>query len=194
MEKENIFNIPNALTLIRILITFPLIYLIFTDASILYIALIFIIGMLTDFFDGFIARNFNLKTEFGRKFDMFADRVLMIGTAVSFLIKLFISKKLVKEQIFQIILILSREIILFPIILIVFILKRKIIFPQVRIIGKATTLFQSISFPLVLLNNYYSFLSFSVYFAIFTGILGLISSFYYTKDIIKEIKNLKTIE
>ncbi|HOK00369.1 MAG TPA: CDP-alcohol phosphatidyltransferase family protein [Candidatus Pacearchaeota archaeon] len=194
MEKENIFNIPNALTLIRILITFPLIYLIFTDASILYIALIFIIGMLTDFFDGFIARNFNLKTEFGRKFDMFADRVLMIGTAVSFLIKLFISKKLIKEQIFQIILILSREIILFPIILIVFILKRKIIFPQVRIIGKATTLFQSISFPLVLLNNYYSFLSFSVYFAIFTGILGLISSFYYTKDIIKEIKNLKTIE
>jgi len=194
MEKENIFNIPNALTLIRILITFPLIYLIFTDASILYIALIFIIGMLTDFFDGFIARNFNLKTEFGRKFDMFADRVLMIGTAVSFLIKLFISKKLVKEQIFQIILILSREIILFPIILIVFILKRKIIFPQVRIIGKTTTLFQSISFPLVLLNNYYSFLSFSVYFAIFTGILGLISSFYYTKDIIKEIKNLKPIE
>jgi CDP-diacylglycerol--glycerol-3-phosphate 3-phosphatidyltransferase len=87
MEKENIFNIPNALTLIRILITFPLIYLIFTDASILYIALIFIIGMLTDFFDGFIARNFNLKTEFGRKFDMFADRILMIGTAVSFLIK-----------------------------------------------------------------------------------------------------------
>ncbi|HOW12745.1 MAG: CDP-alcohol phosphatidyltransferase family protein [Candidatus Pacebacteria bacterium] len=194
MEKENIFNIPNALTLIRILITFPLIYLIFTDASILYIALIFIIGMLTDFFDGFIARNFNLKTEFGRKFDMFADRVLMIGTAVSFLIKLFISKKLVKEQIFQIILILSREIILFPIILIVFILKRKIIFPQVRIIGKATTLFQSISFPLVLLNNYYSFLNFSIYFAIFTGILGLISSFYYTKDIIKEIKNLKPIE
>ena len=194
MEKENIFNIPNALTLIRILITFPLIYLIFTDASILYIAIIFIIGMLTDFFDGFIARNFNLKTEFGRKFDMFADRVLIIGTAVSFLIKLFISKKIIKEQIFQIILILSREIILFPVILIVFILKRKIIFPQVRIIGKATTLFQSISFPLVLLNNYYSFLSFSVYFAIFTGILGLISSFCYTKDIIKETKNLKPIE
>ena len=88
--KENIWNVPNVLTFSRIIITFLTIFFIFAGFNIVYIVIAFVIGMITDCHDGQIARRFHLTTEFGRQFDMIADRVLMIGVALAAIICSFI--------------------------------------------------------------------------------------------------------
>ncbi len=189
--KENIWNIPNILTFFRIIIAFLTVFLIFADFNIFYIISAFMIGMLTDFFDGQIARRFNLKTEFGRKFDMIADRILMVGVGLASIIKLSLLEISPVSQILQIFLILSREIIAFVAILAALITKRKIPIPQVRFIGKATTVMQAITFPMILLSMFYTLFSFSLYFAFITGFIGLISSFCYindTKNLVHPVK------
>ena len=78
-KKENIWNIPNTLTFLRVIITFATLYCIFAQYSLTLVAILFAVGMITDFLDGQIARRFNMTTEFGRQFDIIADRFLMLG-------------------------------------------------------------------------------------------------------------------
>ncbi|MFH1656514.1 MAG: CDP-alcohol phosphatidyltransferase family protein [Candidatus Nealsonbacteria bacterium] len=183
-EKENIWNVPNLLTFLRVISAIIVTYLIFADFSIIYVVIVFVIGMSTDFFDGFVARKFNLQTEFGRKFDIIADRMLIVGAGLAFIIKFSILGILTDIHYFQFIVILIREILTIPVALIAMALGGGI--PKVRNIGKATTFAQSIAFPAVLLGVFYSFFSFSLYLAVITGILGLIASIYYIND----MKNL----
>jgi phosphatidylglycerophosphate synthase len=182
-KKENIFNIPNFLTLLRVISAFVAVVLLFSGFPISYIVAVFIFGMLTDFFDGQIARRFNMKTEFGRQFDMVADRVLIIGVALAILIKLEISGVLTEKYFFQILFMLSREIITFPIVLVSFWLKLE--FPQVRIIGKVTTFMQSVAFPAIILSIFYPFFNFSWYLTVVTGICGLLASICYIYDVLQ---------
>ena len=185
-KKENIWNLPNLLTLFRIIFAFVAAYFIFGGFDIVYIVVAFIIGMLTDFFDGLVARTFNLKTEFGRQFDMIADRILIVGVALAFIIKFNMLGILTGSHYFQIIFMLLREILTTPIALVTMSIGAGI--PQVRFIGKATTVMQSVTFPAILLSIFYEIFSFSIYFAIATGIIGFIASIYYIYD----MKNLMT--
>ena len=185
-KKENIWNIPNALTFSRIIITFLVVFLIFAGFDIFYIVLAFVVGMLTDFFDGQIAKRFGLKTEFGRQFDMVADRFLMIGAALASIIKFSGPGGLLGSQLLQIFLILSREIISSPIIFVVLISGKGVPIPKARIIGKTTTVMQAFAFPMILLSAFYEIFGFSIYFSLVTSLVGLASSFYFTND----VKNL----
>ncbi|MBZ4195182.1 CDP-diacylglycerol--glycerol-3-phosphate 3-phosphatidyltransferase [Mycoplasma sp. 1331] len=93
-------NLPNKLTIFRLILFIPLLILI-TLFDILVkktihsydiagriilslILLIFIVGMITDFFDGKIARKFNQVTSFGKLWDPIADK-LVITTLLLFL-------------------------------------------------------------------------------------------------------------
>ena len=70
--KEKFWNIPNALSLYRILV-FPLIlYWIFTGKETL-VSVFIAISLITDLLDGMIARVFNMKTEIGARLDSWAD-------------------------------------------------------------------------------------------------------------------------
>jgi cardiolipin synthase len=72
MLKEKFWNIPNALSLYRILV-FPLIlYWIFTGNESL-VSVFIAISLITDLLDGIIARVFNMKTEIGARLDSWAD-------------------------------------------------------------------------------------------------------------------------
>ena len=78
-------NLPNRLTMIRFLLAIPFImFLQASDSSKLgfifrMISLvIFIVASLTDFFDGYIARKYNLITDFGKIMDPLADKILVI--------------------------------------------------------------------------------------------------------------------
>ncbi len=183
-EVENIYNIPNALTLLRVFITFITIYFIFAGYSIQIIIGLFIAGMLTDFFDGQIARRFNMKTEFGRKFDMIADRFLMIGTAFAFIVNLALLRFLTQDHILQIIILLSREFIAAPVALAGFIAGKAI--PRAKPIGKATTVLQAVTFPMIILHIYYPLaFGISALFVVVTGIVGVLSGFTYILDILR---------
>lgn len=80
-------NLPNLLTLSRIPILFGIVaflYLPFTGASTLAFVL-FVIGALTDWADGYVARKQEIVSNFGKLMDALTDKVFMVGLFVSLL-------------------------------------------------------------------------------------------------------------
>jgi cardiolipin synthase (CMP-forming) len=86
--KEKIWNIPNILTVLRILLVPFFIYYLFQPG--LYAKLIafsiFIVASLTDLIDGYLARKWKQETEFGKFLDPLADKVLVLGSFITFLL------------------------------------------------------------------------------------------------------------
>ncbi len=82
-------NLPNYLTILRI-IAIPLLILsfYFDDSKFAHRlgGIIFAIASLTDFFDGYIARKYNIVSGFGKMFDPIADKVL-VGCILLMLVK-----------------------------------------------------------------------------------------------------------
>ncbi|MDR0904003.1 MAG: CDP-diacylglycerol--glycerol-3-phosphate 3-phosphatidyltransferase [Ruminococcus sp.] len=84
-------NLPNRLTMLRIiLVPFFAIFLsigelIFT-VKINYIAalIIFVVASITDFLDGYISREYDLETTFGKFADPLADKILVAAALVCF--------------------------------------------------------------------------------------------------------------
>jgi CDP-diacylglycerol--glycerol-3-phosphate 3-phosphatidyltransferase len=71
---NGILNIPNLITIYRLL-AFPFIlYFAITGKESLF-AIFLVINLLTDALDGFIARRFMMETEIGAKLDSFADNL-----------------------------------------------------------------------------------------------------------------------
>lgn len=75
-------NIPNVLTIFRIVLV-P-VFLYFVRINELHTAaIIFIVAGVTDSIDGFIARRFNMRTEFGANMDPFADKFLLVSAYIA---------------------------------------------------------------------------------------------------------------
>lgn len=83
-------NIPNLLSVIRILLVPVLVTALFRDAKIFFVILLIITG-LTDFFDGYIARKFNSQTRLGIALDSAADKFLVLSLFIAVLISYKIS-------------------------------------------------------------------------------------------------------
>ena len=79
-------HIPNILTIIRFLLIPIILIYIFTGNYILALV-VFTISALTDIADGFIARKFNLISNFGKLMDPLADKLTQIATLTSLVIK-----------------------------------------------------------------------------------------------------------
>ena len=76
-----VINIPNLLTLGRILLTPVIVYLILIDQPLQ--ALIFMaIAGLTDMLDGAIAKHWNMRTTVGAYLDPLADKLMLVSTIV----------------------------------------------------------------------------------------------------------------
>lgn len=104
-------NLPNKITISRIFLTIIIIALLlfpfesagialpklFINESIvvelkyLIIGILFIIASLTDFVDGYIARKYNMVTDFGKMLDAIADKVLVNSVLIILAAKGFIS-------------------------------------------------------------------------------------------------------
>jgi len=100
-------NLPNLLTLSRIPILFgivALLYAPFPGARTLAF-LLFIIGALTDWADGYFARKQGLVSNFGKLMDALTDKVFMVGLFVA----LLAADKLPAWTLPLLLLILSRE-------------------------------------------------------------------------------------
>jgi CDP-diacylglycerol--glycerol-3-phosphate 3-phosphatidyltransferase len=82
-----VVNLPNLLTLSRIPILFGIVaflYLPFTGASTIAFVL-FVIGALTDWADGYVARKQGIVSNFGKLMDALTDKVFMVGLFISLL-------------------------------------------------------------------------------------------------------------
>ncbi|MBR4360426.1 MAG: CDP-diacylglycerol--glycerol-3-phosphate 3-phosphatidyltransferase [Clostridia bacterium] len=88
-EKENIWNVPNLLTMIRMALI-PVYWILFMQPEnyFRYIALgVFILASLTDLADGYIARKYNLITSFGKLMDPLADKLMVLSVMLSLALK-----------------------------------------------------------------------------------------------------------
>jgi cardiolipin synthase len=80
-------NIPNLVSLLRIVLIPLFIYLMFipTMASRIWALVVFIIASLTDILDGWSARKLQQETDVGKFLDPMADKFLVISAMISFL-------------------------------------------------------------------------------------------------------------
>lgn len=106
-------HVPNILSISRIILAILLLFVVlhyelifpaYMDFSwVNYFAcLIFCIASLTDFFDGYIAREYNFKSLFGEVFDPLADKMLILSAFIALLV-------LERANAWAVFLILSRE-------------------------------------------------------------------------------------
>lgn len=84
--SEN-WNVPNALTVVRIILVPVMVVLLFLDPASVSLRIaataVFAIAMITDFLDGNIARRYNLITDFGKLWDPIADKALTGAAFIS---------------------------------------------------------------------------------------------------------------
>ena len=76
------FNVPNVLTLIRILMI-PLYLILFADGSKYPALAVFLAASLTDLLDGMIARRFHQITNLGKLMDPLADKLMVLTVMFS---------------------------------------------------------------------------------------------------------------
>ena len=82
MSNKNLYggdrlSLPNMLCYLRIICAIATFFLILDDFLFLSLSVI-ILGGLTDFFDGFLARKLNKESEYGKILDPIADKISML--------------------------------------------------------------------------------------------------------------------
>lgn len=79
-----VVNLPNSLTVLRIVLVplFVWVYLLGTTNARWVALWIFVVASITDYLDGYLARNMGLVTNFGRLADPLADKLLTLGAFV----------------------------------------------------------------------------------------------------------------
>jgi len=86
MKKRWILYVPNILTLLRILMIIPILVLLFGNYFEKLISnVLLIIAMITDYWDGKIARKYQAQTELGNFLDPLADKLIIISIFLAFL-------------------------------------------------------------------------------------------------------------
>ena len=177
-------NLPNVLTISRIVLLAPLLMMIYlpNDQLNLISVILFILIVLTDFFDGFFARRQNVTSEFGKMLDPIADKLLVVGV----LIVLMIKGTIEDLSILPALLIIFREIFISG--LREFAANRN---TQASIdvsqVGKLKTAIQMLSLLLILsslvLNNLIILLNIGIIFLWISMLLALISGYKYYKSV-----------
>ena len=170
--KEDFLNIPNMITLVRVILAFFIVYMIFSNYSKLSIAIIFGIAAASDWFDGYFARKLKQTSSIGARLDQVTDRLFTAIVAIALLI-FFIKTN--QGEILFLFIITSRELIGLPGFLIR-IVRNKDPY-KVKYIGKLTTFVQSITIALLILE-----VSWIIYPVIITGLIGIVSGVDYLRE------------
>ena len=79
MKNRKILTIPNLLSLLRLIMIPQLMWLYLEKRDVVWTVTLLALSGLTDALDGFIARKFNMVSEFGKAFDPVADKLTQIA-------------------------------------------------------------------------------------------------------------------
>lgn len=148
MAMQAIRNIPNIISLSRIPVLFMivgLLYLPIRGAATLALIL-FILGAATDWLDGFLARKYNIVSNFGKMIDALTDKIFIIGLFVTLLALNFLPE----VSIFLILLIIGREFMVTGLRLVA--ASKGLVLAAERM-GKIKTLTQIFTIGICLFNN-----------------------------------------
>lgn len=179
-------NLPNALALFRVALA-PLMFWflidrqnpIFANIHISWLdyftALIFVIASVTDFFDGFIAREWDQKTILGSILDPLADKMLMLAGFMGLMV-------IDRADAWIVFLILSREFLITGIRVVAASENMDI---SASFMGKMKTLFQIVAIGFLIMDWYGGTLL--LWIAL---ILTLYSGYEYMRDFFKNYKGL----
>ncbi len=141
-------NVPNALTLFRIVLIPIYLYMFFSTfpyhIPIAY--LILVLAGITDIVDGYIARKYKLVTPFGQMMDPLADKLMMLAVISSF----FLSDRI---SVWAALFFFLRDVGMI-VVSAIFHFKGKRTVPA-NAFGKLTTVFFYIAFTLVMFQNRY---------------------------------------
>ena len=85
MKKNIVKNIPNALTIIRLLSSFISPFL-FINGNIMACISLYSLGIITDCLDGYVARKYDAVSELGRKLDAISDKLYFLSLIIILLI------------------------------------------------------------------------------------------------------------
>jgi cardiolipin synthase len=84
-----VLNIPNSMSIMRIVMAPILFVLILNITSEIYpiLIILYFFTVLLDFFDGYVARKLSQETEMGKILDPLADKLLMFSLVLAFIIE-----------------------------------------------------------------------------------------------------------
>ena len=171
-------NLPNALTVIRILLI-PLFLYKVIKGEIGFATVVYLTAAFTDGLDGFIAKTWNMQTKLGTFLDPLADKLLVATSYAALAILQFIPLSLA-------IAVLSRDIILVLGSLTIYLMKGDLTV-RPHPVGKVTTFFQFLYILLALvaaaqLMSEPWFMKLLTPVAVITGLLTIVSGLIYILD------------
>lgn len=169
LKKKEFFTISNLLSIIRLLLVFPIIILFnYWGDDLIRESIIFllILAGITDILDGYLARKLNQITEFGKIIDPIADKVLVAAVVIQ-----LVNNDLL--PLYYVVLIILRDILILIGGIYVSKLTGKII--QSNYIGKITVLIVGFVILLRLLNFQQDELIFDLVY--YLSIIMIITSF-----------------
>jgi cardiolipin synthase len=171
MKVGDVMNIPNILTVFRLILIPIFIFTFFSNSphSFLYSIFIFLLAGLTDFLDGYIARKYKLVTKAGIVLDPLADKLMLITVLTCLVIKTYI-------PLWVLIIITTKE--LFMIFCGIFLYKKGTVIPS-NIFGKASTIFFYISIFLLVFSKAIG--KFLLYISVATALTALVNYFFIYK-------------
>lgn len=148
-------NVPNALTIFRIILGFIVPYLMLEGDFNMRVlaAVLFAIAAFTDWLDGWYARRYNLITKLGKILDPIADKVIVLSSFVVLSDVCFEPM----YSIWWIVPIFLREVVI-TIYRLIFLMRKKPIVVAASWSGKAKTVMQMVTLPCA-----YFYLMFTIY-------------------------------
>jgi len=136
-------NIPNLLTIFRILLVPVFIIFIIYNRMVMALA-VFILAGLTDGIDGLIARVFNQKTPLGAYLDPIADKLLLGSAFLALTLRDILPNWLT-------VIVISRDVIILGGVVVLSLMKKEVRV-QPSVVSKATTWLQVITIILAILS------------------------------------------
>ncbi|MCK9575179.1 MAG: CDP-alcohol phosphatidyltransferase family protein [Clostridia bacterium] len=170
-------NVPNILTVIRIIMV-PIFVVLFFSTSTTIAAVVFALACLTDVADGYIARKFNAISDLGKVLDPFADKFIKLTALCCLVIK-----NLIPAWIFFTMLVFDAVFIFAGALL----YKKKLVISS-NIVGKAGALCVTVA----IFISFFKFQGINeIIFYISIGII-ILSTFIYGSECINKLKTSTT--
>lgn len=176
LKKENIWNVPNVLTMVRMLMI-PLFLVLFFTSHLMGAMVVYVLAFATDVLDGGIARKYGLITNFGMLMDPLADKLMMVTALISLCVKGWVPlSALIPVVVKEVYMVVGSALLL----------KRKVVV-SARLVGKLATGM----FLLAIVTTFFHPVTHPVdqVFLWIAVILSLTAMVWYTWDIWKSLKN-----